>query len=354
MRPIALALSCLFLGSCIEHSFSKLENEDVFNQLPATQVDVLLVVDNSCSMQPYQDLLSENFDAFLTYFEQGDVDYHIGVLTTTLEAPEYLAGYTCAQGKLDQIPDGGELVDDTYITTETEDGAELFSDLVNVGVCGTGYEMGLESARLAVAQAGESDGFYRDDAYLSIIFVSDEQDGSPLPVNDYVNAFREVKGQKEREAFNASSLVVTDPDECTNQQLSAGGGSMGTRYIDVAEQSNGILGNICAQDFGDIVTELSLATSRLRDTFYLSDMPDVSTLEVGIDEEVIDCETGRWTFQKLNYQGETVGAVVFDRTNMPPPQSRITVRYDKGGGDEKFCKGKAGSAADSGDTGGER
>lgn len=337
-------LGLLLLGSltaavgCNDYDIYKLENQDVFYQLEASEVDVLLVVDNSCSMQPYQTKLSQNFDSFLTFFLEGNVDYQVGVVTTTIGEVEPYG--SCSQTEVDRIPDGGFLVDGAIITPTTEDADALFSEIVNVGVCGSGYEMGLESAHRAVTPPISTDynfGFLRDDAYLSIIFVSDEQDVSPLPVNDYINDFVGVKGDRLEDGFNASSLVVTDFDAC-NQQQQNSGAAEGTRYLDVARQTNGVVGNICEDDFENVVTELSLASSRLTDTFYLSDLPVVESLVVGVDREEVPCDSEEWVYE-LHEEGDKVmGAIVFDRAHMPPPQSEITVSYDRGDGDpENFC-----------------
>ena len=112
-------------------SFSKRELGDVFYQLDAGAVDILLVVDNSCSMQPYQQELASNFDNFLTYFIEGDVDYQIGVATTTVTEPQ--AYGSCTEADVAQVPLAGTLVDNTVVTPDTPDAAGVFSDLVNVG-----------------------------------------------------------------------------------------------------------------------------------------------------------------------------------------------------------------------------
>ena len=136
-------LPLLILGCTPDYELSKRELGDVFYQLDAGAVDILLVVDNSCSMQPYQQELASNFDNFLTYFIEGDVDYQIGVATTTVIAPE--AYGSCTAADVAAVPLAGTLVDNMVVTTDTPDAAGVFSDLVNVGVCGAGMEMGLEA-----------------------------------------------------------------------------------------------------------------------------------------------------------------------------------------------------------------
>lgn len=341
LRPLlvgaALGAGSLATG-CNDYDIYKLESQDIFYQLEASEVDVLLVIDNSCSMEPYQSKLSQNFDSFLTYFLEGNVDYQVGVVTTTIGEVEPRG--SCTTADVDRIPEGGFLIDGAIITPDTPDADALFKEIVSVGVCGSGYEMGLESAHRAVTPPISTDynfGFLRDEAYLSIIFVSDEQDASPLPVNDYINDFIAVKADRLEDGINASSLVVTDYDAC-NQQQQNSGAVEGSRYVDVARQTNGVIGNICADDFESVVTELSLASSRLTDTFYLTDLPVPESLVVGVDREEVPCDSGDWRYELIEEGDNVRGAIVFDRSSMPPPQSEITVQYDRGDGDpENFC-----------------
>jgi len=330
--PIGVAVMA---SGCVEYGLSRLDRQDVFTQLPATEVDILLVVDNSCSMQPHQNELAANFENFLTFFEEGDVDYHIGVLTTSVAPVYYSPLYACTRNQINSIPAPGELVGGTYITPDTANGDEEFAALVNVGTCGSPAEMGLEAAALSLSGALQTD-FLREDAFLSFIFVSDEEDQSPYPVNDYTNAFRDIKS--ERGMFNASALVVTDRSECTGPDLNGGGGVLGTRYIDVAEQNGGILGNICEDSFERVVTELSLASSRLVDRFYLSEKPDKNSLVVFIEGEDVSCEDGGWTYEEVEYDGvDDYPAIVFERSSMPDPYTEIVVQYNKGGGGDFEC-----------------
>lgn len=338
-RGIAL----LLLAGCSEYEVYKQEAADIFYQLDASEVDILLVVDNSCSMQPYQQQLADNFDNFLTYFVEGNVDYQIGVVSTTTR-DSFSTSRDC-QAEADSLPGGGILLDGAIITPDTNNASSRFSEIVNVGICGDPTEAGLEAARLALDYASSGDenrGFLRDDAFLSIIFVSDEQDASIDPVNDYLNDFRAVKAAvSERADMNASALVVSDEGACSNAQINSGA-TLGSRYVDVANQSGGLVGNICSDEFDSIVTELSLNSSRLTDTFYLTDLPQPASLVVGVsvDGEVTeqDCSEG-WTYDLLEEDGEQKPVIIFDRSNLPPPRAKITVKYDRGSGDPSgFCE----------------
>lgn len=340
-RPIAAA-AFITLTGCSDYKLTQFQAQDIFSQEPAGEVDILLVVDNSCSMDPYQTKLGENFNEFLTYLETGQADYHIGVLTTTVEVPEAYPEYGCSQSDVDQIPEGGNLVGGTIITQDTENADQAFSRLVSVGTCGNGFEMGLESAYLALTpplSTQENLSFLRGSAMLSLIFVSDEQDASPQPVSDYINTFRELKGLDDRSAVNASALVVKSTDDCNAQQI-ASGATRGSRYLSVAEETDGLTGNICADDFAEILTDLSLRASRLRDTFYLTRLPDPASLYVTVDDREVACDAGEWTYETEGEGSEMVGKIVFSREALPPPNSLVTVTYDYGTGDPVgFCTG---------------
>lgn len=342
MRKLILGLP--LLCACSEYELSERELGDIFYQLDAGAVDVLLVVDNSCSMQPYQAELANNFDAFLTYFIEGDVDYQIGVTTTTMTDVQAAPEYGCYQSDVDRIPTPGNLVDNAVVNEDTSDASSLFSDLVNVGTCGSGSEMGLEAA-LSVLENPNS-GLIREDAYLSVIFVSDEQDASPLPVNDYINAMRSVKDPTARQVYNASSLVVTDAASCNQNQI-ASGATEGTRYVDVADQSDGVKVNICSDDFANIVTDLSLASSRLNETFFLTNTPDVDTLIIEIEteddgSEIYDCDSEKypWVYEEFEIDGEKEPAIRFDRSKLPPVNAKIAVQYNIAHGSQDFSCGE--------------
>ncbi len=332
-----MSLTALFLmhAACVEYEVSRFDATDVFYQDPPAAVDVLLVVDDSYSMAPYQEELSGHFGELIRFFTEADVDYQIGVVTTSVVDPAPSETHGCSQEDVDQLPDAGVLVDGEVITAATEDPGLRFAELVNVGVCGSGMEMGMEAAWMAVdARVGDGTnaGFLRADASLSVIFVSDEEDSSPWPVHDYVNRFQSLKGDRARDVFNASSLVVLDLATCPREQRELA--SVGHRYRDIVSETGGVAGDICRDDFSNIVTELSLATSRLLDAFALSRLPDAATLQVTVDGVEVACEEGVWSYDlEADEAGAEQPVVRFDPSHVPPPLSQVAIRYFEGTGD---------------------
>ena len=108
----ALLLALAMTAGCSEYDLTDFGYVDVFNQNPAEDVDILMVVDNSCSMSPYQARLGQNFSQFISWFVGANINYQIAVTTTSITDPEP----SCTAAEVADIPNPGQLVDDVIIT----------------------------------------------------------------------------------------------------------------------------------------------------------------------------------------------------------------------------------------------
>ncbi len=307
---VPAAALALTLGCKGEVEFQEFDETDIFYQNPWKDVDVVLVVDNSCSMEPFQTKLAQDFGSFFEFFDDGNTDWQIGVVSTDpFVEPGVFRG--------------------PVITRDTSDPQSVFAEVVAVGTEGSGLEAGLQTGLDAVT--GANAGFPRESATLSVIFVSDEEDISPGSVADYVDAYYGVKGHRAKDAFNASALTVTSKAECSAEQY--GYSSPGERYVGVAERTGGVVANLCEQDFAGIVTELAITTSAVRDTFYLRDRPRPETLIVDVGEVAdVPCE-GVWSYQLVaDEDGAIEPAIVFEADAIPDSDQRIVAHYTRGDG----------------------
>lgn len=333
-----MLLSLTLLG-CQDYAYTVQERTDVFQQDPPDAVDILLVVDNSYSMEPYQERLIDNFSGFIETFVEADVNYQIAVVSTTLGEPVAVGGWPeCTSEAIEAMPEDGELSQSTILAPGTPDAERRFAEMVRVGICGSGAEMGLHASYMALGervQDGTNTGLLRDEAKLSVIYVSDEQDSSPEPVWVYLNELRRLKDPAlGRDAVTLSALVaLSDDNSCPTEVSPAIGGS---RYLEAAELSDGVVANICDDDFSGIVTELGLNASRLRKRFVLSHMPDVGSLEVSLGETALACGEG-WQFvlEPDTDGGQGLPTIVFD--DHPSSNSTIQVYYRYGTGQEAPC-----------------
>ena len=331
----ALTVVLLAIGGCSETSVVRPPRTDVLYQDPPAEVDILLVVDNSLSMEDEQTKLSAGFEDFVEYFVVANVEYHIGVTTTDIQV---------GAGRLQSS--GGY----TYVTPNTPSAGDVFRDLVQVGISGSGYELGMEAALMALTEpnrSGANVGFFREEALLSVVFVSDEDDGSPWPVADYVNDLRDLKGQRRRDALNASALagideatgLPTDCDLVPDNDIQ--GARAAWRYWDVAAESGGTVADICAEDYGDAIRSMGLTSSRLRDTFELSRRADEDTIELTIFESGDEGEglevppegaEGSYPWEYLEDDDVAFGLIRFvDPADLPPTGAMIVVRYELAG-----------------------
>jgi hypothetical protein len=149
-------------------------------------LDLLFVVDTSPSMADEADLWATNVTRFvnvLETFEGGLPNMHIGVVSSDVAAGGGLLESTArVQGCTP--PNGTFIRDIAYANGERE--ANYDGELADVLACiallpptGGEIEQPLEAMKRALDDSNpENDGFLRDDAFLMVVFVGDEDDCS--------------------------------------------------------------------------------------------------------------------------------------------------------------------------------
>lgn len=245
---------------------------DVVVQHTKPKVDVLWVIDDSGSMDLEQRKLTESFDAFMAFFEDSGLDWHIGVTTTDTSVT--------GPGKRGELRLGGGL---RYLTDEVSDPVGRFRELALVGISGSGDERGLQAAQLALTdplRSTQNSGFYRDDAALHVIVISDEDDQShPDPTqSEFVSWMRALKASPEDASFSA----ITGPlSGCSSPDGLAFGAP---RYLATVEATGGLFASICSDDWVPLLEDLGLRASGLQTVYHLQEVPVVETIEVWVDD----------------------------------------------------------------------
>ena len=215
MRSYVLAGVCLAIGAigCPDHTVSKVTTVPSgvnTKSIPLqANLDVLFVIDNSPSTADKQLLFAANFSTFVQSLRQfpnaaggGSAlpNLHIGVVSSTvgLQSTNVYALSNCPQTS---STDDGRLQTAPRVTGCTPPSAAYISDLAGsgsdritnysgaledelaciaeIGADGCGFEAQLEGMKRALdgSQPGNS-GFLRPDAYLAVIFLTDEDDCS--------------------------------------------------------------------------------------------------------------------------------------------------------------------------------
>ncbi len=301
-----------------ESGFSAVVQEEVFFQEGAGAVDILWVVDDSVSMQNEQEQVAAGFEDFIDALQGDAIDFHLGVVTTDMDLSN--------TGR-------GRLVGEPTVLTPEDDYVALFQERVLVGTDGSDKERGLQAALKALVSA---EGFVREEAGLAVIFVSDENDCSDdnayddeaaglrcyeepdlrIPVQQYVEAFQELKGDRR---LSVSSIIGPAVSEGCEDSWP------GSRYESVSERLSGLIGNICDADYTALMAEIGERITDPERIFALQNPAVEESIEVEVDGELIapDPEQG-WSYEAEFYE------VRFDGEWAPPFESTITIRYEIG------------------------
>ena len=223
------------------------------------------------------------------------------------------------------------------LTSQMEDAQEIFEEMVVVGISGSGIEMGLEAAHLALSEpliSNENAGFLREEANLSLIFVSDEDDLSPMSTPDYLQFFTDLKGDaayRDHSMMNISAVVGRDKPPYEGEascSSSTGIGYYGPRYIELASKTEGSLESICDEDFSAIAQELGLTASGLKLEFVLSSPADPDSMTVALYAEESEDSLIKELVKDVDYTYNVEhNAIVFAIESLPASETYILVEY---------------------------
>jgi hypothetical protein len=270
-----------------------------------SRADILWIIDNSGSMGGEQAALSNSFSDFINGFVTLGLDFHLGVITTDMD----LVGQS---GKLQGSP--------AYLTQQTPNIITTFQARVQVGTNGSATEEGLLAAQTALSppltnMGQQNYGFLRDDAVLSLLYVSDEDDFSPGVWPDYVNF---ISGLKADPAKIQVSSIVGPAGGCNGPLGSA---SDGADYRNVASSFNGINVDICNDDFTAALQEISDAVTALATAFPLTHVPIPGTLQVLVGGVSVPGGASTWSYNPVSNE------ILFESGAVPPECSDLEIRY---------------------------
>ncbi len=234
--------------------------------------------------------------------------------------------------------EGFSLNNDERVITATTDGAgDIFSENVAVGITGSGIEMGLDAARAAFSPellAGHNAGLLRDDANLSVVFVSDENDYSRDATNDYWEFFATLKGEeayRDHGILNFSAVAGREVPAYEGQpscESDNGVATYGARYVDLASRTDGAIESICDEDFSPIASELGLLVSGLDLVFELTQPCNLETLQVGLYADTDDNSFVRQLHRDTDFSYDIEkNALVFTAEQVPPSEYYIVAEY---------------------------
>lgn len=328
------AVSLLLLAGCVDQKFNAVSGSDSFLQAPSNMVDILWVIDNSVSMANEQENVALGAQDFMARFEAGEnkMDFHLGVISTDMSRENTYAGAL--------------LGTPAVLTPEVVGYADAFRARVRLGTTGADQEKGLQAARDALKPPlsdTRNAGFLRENAMLSIIILSDENDcsddgalggaasgedcytnaGQLTPVADLVRELKEIKGD---DPLVMSGIVGPEVDANCDEAVP------GRRYYTAIDMLGGERADICSTDYSVIMDSLGELTSGILTKFTLSKNANEETIEVfvtpvdGEEAEIAKDEVDGWTYIS------EYAVVEFHGLSIPPRGAEITINYEVAAG----------------------
>ncbi len=340
---IYLALAILLVAACSPKSDSlylppAVKQQDLQVEDPNAvyfdpSIDILFVVDNSGSMQAHQNNLIKNIDLFTNEFLKNSIlDYNIGVLTTDMcdyRRPKY--GTYC----------GGELVANggySFVNRKTPNASQVLKMNLDLGIDGSGTEALFDpiNAALTTNLNTTTKGFYRSNATLVIIFVTDAEDQSRKMNVSYMKNF--LLQLKNNDPKKIITLGVIVPSSVSDYSCPRDQGDKPVRIENIlaafplVNQSNVL--SLCSQTYGAELSQMAnVVVNQIGRVIYLSRAPVEGSIKVtyGQVDLPMNFETG-WSFNAAKN-----AIILGDKIDWSsqPSGSRVKVFYNAATYDKK-------------------
>ncbi len=310
----ALSLMQIGCGNGAATSFDIDSTSENFGQkvLYNNKVDVIMLIDNSTSMQQHQNRLSQQMPTLVSVLQSLKMDYHIAVITTSMGAGG----------------DGGQFRGSpAVLTNQTPNLSAALSQRVLQGEAGKDLERGLESLQTVLSPgylATEGAGFFREDALMAVIALSDEDDSSAGTASTYASLLEKLKpaGKDGRKSWIFNFIGVLDnSSQCrTFNDYSA----PGTKFMQLADISGGNKESICTSNLASAVTNIKARIVQILTDFYLGEKPVVSSIKVLVNgASVPQNATNGWSY--VEEGGKHL--VRFNGASIPPADADIRIDY---------------------------
>lgn len=305
--------------------------QEHFVQLERDAVDLLFAIDFTGCTSQEQVGMAENFEALMRLAQVERLNYQIGV--TTISVAEE-AGRLMYPDRIRGNEFGGR-PENKLITARTlPDPESIYRRTLqarNLTGGGAADESGLGALYLALQPSmlsGHNEGLLRRDAHLGVLMMMDEPEqtsqraGSPTDDLDfYLDYYRAMKGVDGKSAFAAVGIAGDPEGGCDGP---GGNASAAPRVAELADRSGGAFESVCSQDWTATMSALSRPLLGERPRFFLTQIPDLATLEVEFDGLPIPRSgTGQagWHYRTSDR------SLSFDAFVRPEPGTEIVVRY---------------------------
>lgn len=257
------------------------------------KVDIVWIVDDSGSMGDDQESIANNFSAFIDEFLTQAKDFKMGITTT------------------DIFRKNGKFVHDLELLTSVkaaENESQFkqdFRDEIKVGTRGSGREFAFDNMVESTIHSFNQN-FFRDDALLAFVVVTDEPEQGEDTVQQYYDDLLAFKG-------GDKNLVKVYPIHRVF------GTSKDQRFKDIADLSGGFTADIQG-DFYKNLRDIGGTILNLIGSFILTQKPfNPSAIEVFVEGVKV---TSGWSYKS------NANSIVFDEGQVPEEGAKVKVVYE--------------------------
>ncbi len=309
------------LGNPVQAPSLQTATENFVQESTANKVDILIVNDNSASMDPEQRKMGERFNSFVS--ELRGIDYRIAMTTTDVESAKWNQGGrilpwigTASRVLTPSTPRAEQIFRETVPRPETID-CQSRND------CPSGNEQPLRAIELAMDQASTANkAFFRPGVDFVSVILSDEDEMSDGTSSQATSAphvvkhFESVFGATKR--FAVHSLVIMPGDakcraEQNSQTAAVKSAAYGVRAAALSSLTGGTVNSICDTDYAKDLAAISKEVRKLVSSFELHAAPKDDSVEVTFDPVF----KSTWSIEGSR--------IIFDPA--PPAGTKIEVKY---------------------------
>lgn len=346
LNVAALTSASMMITACDKSggSFSLMSDAATYKQEAVyvpKKIDVLWVVDNSGSMATSQANLANNFNSFIQRFQAHNYDFNMAVITTDGWKKEFDATSVRAQIRSGALMSDGSTTDSGVLVmnNNTPNLSSVFATNIKQGILGNGDERALDSLKQSLLDPfNVALNFRRPEAFLAVIMVGDEEDGSwsgssaaesitPRPALRSVQSFVDfldnyTGGTTNGRNYSVSTISV--PDAACRTQLSTDGfnRTLGVRFGQLSAATGGVTGSLCS-NFGTTLDLISDTIVQLSSAFKLNREPIPETIVVTVDGVVVaQGASNGWTYDAANIQ------IIFHGSAVPGANAIVNIAFD--------------------------
>ena len=253
--------------------------------------DLLIVIDDSSSMEHYQSRLSKSLPALLTHIK--NTNWHIAVSSTSSSC-------------LNKTNSGKSILTRKDFDADPESVEQNFIELTTIGITGDPTEKGILSAADALNGICEGDvnPWLRHGAARAVLLVTDEHNCGSASNEGcggeaYASSQYFFDNAPENTTVHGLLLLeeppAIDPSNPSDPNLACigSGGYLNppnpSQYLDMIDKTGGLVSDICRSDFSTVLEQISASVKdKINVSYELSYTPEASSEAVKIDGVAIE------------------------------------------------------------------